>query len=169
MPQGLVVGIMSDLSALFATTPARNKVGIFALSRLNGWTLIAYLIALLTVIPVLVTFAGWFDPQADILGHLAEFVLPELLANTFWLLLGVGLSVSILGVSLAWLTAMCEFPGRRFFAWALLLPLAVPAYVLAFVMIGLLDFTGPVQTWLRAGFGVTGLPEIRSRSGVILV
>ncbi len=160
---------MSDLSALFAKTPARKKVGIFALSRLNGWTLIAYLIALLTVIPVLVTFAGWFDPQADILGHLAEFVLPELLANTFWLLLGVGLSVSILGVSLAWLTAMCEFPGRRFFAWALLLPLAVPAYVLAFVMIGLLDFTGPVQTWLRAGFGVTGLPEIRSRSGVILV
>ena len=160
---------MSDASVVLAKTPARRMAGVFVLSRLNGWTMIAYLIALLTVIPVVVIVAAWFNPEADILGHLAEFVLPELLANTFWLLLGVGLSVSILGVSLAWLTAMCEFPGRRFFSWALLLPLAVPAYVLAFVMIGLLDFTGPVQTWLRANFAVTGLPEIRSRSGVILV
>jgi iron(III) transport system permease protein len=70
----------------------------------------------------------------------------------------------VLGVSLAWLTAMCEFPGRRLFDWALMLPLALPAYVTAFVAIGLLDFTGPVQTWLRDGWGITGLPEIRSRS-----
>lgn len=90
-------------------------------------------------------------------------MLPELLVNTFWLLLGVGLCVSVLGVSLAWLVAMCEFPGRWLFDWALLLPLALPAYVTAFVAIDLLDFSGPLQSWLRAGWDITGLPEVRSR------
>ncbi len=103
------------------------------------------------------------------MGHLAEFVLPELLLNTLWLLLGVGVNVAVLGISLAWLNAMCEFPGRVFFSWALLLPLAMPAYVLAFVLIGLLDFTGPLQTVLRQAFGPLTLPSIRSRGGVILV
>ncbi len=143
--------------------------GVFAFARTGGWGWVALAIALLTVIPVAVIFSAWLQPEADILGHLTEFVLPELLANTFWLLLGVGIGVTVLGVSLAWLTAMCEFPGRKFFSWALLLPLAVPAYVLAFVMIGLLDYTGPLQTWLREQFGPMPLPQIRSRGGVILV
>jgi iron(III) transport system permease protein len=156
----------AESSVLTAKTPAQ---GVFAFSRASGWSAAAIAIALLTVIPVAVIFAAWLKPEADILGHLAEFVLPELLANTFWLLLGVGLGVTVLGVSLAWLTAMCEFPGRKFFSWALLLPLAVPAYVLAFVVIGLLDYTGPLQTWLRASFGPMQLPQIRSRGGMILV
>ncbi len=131
--------------------------------------LFALAIAALVLVPVVVTFSAFTQVEGDILAHLTEFVLPELVGNTLWLLLGVGLGVSVLGVSLAWLVAMCEFPGRRLFDWALLLPLALPAYVTAFVAIGLLDFTGPLQTWLRAGWGVTGLPEIRSRGGVILV
>ena len=158
----------SDISVLHANTSTPNS-GVFAFLRPSGWGLIALGIALLTLIPVAVIFSAWLTPESDILGHLGEFVLPELLANTFWLLLGVGVGVTLLGVSLAWLTAMCEFPGRKFFSWALLLPLAVPAYVLAFVVIGLLDFTGPVQTWLRDNFGLRNLPEIRSRGGVILV
>ncbi len=160
----------ADTSVLSAKTPAEfNPAGVFAFSRIGGWGAVALVIALLTVIPVAVIFSAWTKPEADILGHLTEFVLPELLANTFWLLLGVGIGVTVLGVSLAWLTAMCEFPGRRFFSWALLLPLAVPAYVLAFVMIGLLDYTGPLQTWLRDAFGPMQLPQIRSRGGVIFV
>ncbi|MDT3707497.1 MAG: iron ABC transporter permease [Thiobacillus sp.] len=131
--------------------------------------LIALAVAMLVMLPIIVTFSSFAQVEGDILPHLAEFVLPELVANTLWLVLGVGIGVSVLGVSLAWLTAMCEFPGRRVFDWALLLPLALPAYVTAFVAIGLLDFTGPLQTWLRESWRITGLPEIRSRGGVILV
>jgi iron(III) transport system permease protein len=131
--------------------------------------LFALMVAGLVLVPVVVTFSSFAEVEGDILAHLAEFVLPELVVNTLWLVLGVGMGVSVLGVSLAWLTAMCEFPGRRLFDWALLLPLALPAYVTAFVAIGLLDFTGPLQTWLREGWGITGLPEIRSRGGVVLV
>ncbi|MBT9540778.1 MAG: iron ABC transporter permease, partial [Thiobacillus sp.] len=128
----------------------------------------ALAVAALVLVPVVVTFSSFAQVEGDILAHLTEFVLPELIGNTLWLVAGVGIGVSVLGVSLAWLTAMCEFPGRRLFDWALLLPLALPAYVTAFVAIGLLDFTGPLQTWLRDGWGITGLPEIRSRGGVIL-
>lgn len=131
--------------------------------------LLALLIATLVLIPVVVTFSAFVETPEDILTHLGEFVLPELIGNTIWLVLGVGIGVSALGVSLAWLTAMCEFPGRRVFDWALLLPLALPAYVTAFVAIGLLDFTGPLLTWLRESGGLTGFPEIRSRGGVIVV
>ena len=131
--------------------------------------LLALAVAALVLVPVVVTFSSFARVEGSVLAHLIEFTLPELVANTLWLVFGVGLGVSVLGVSLAWLTAMCEFPGRRLFGWALLLPLALPAYVTAFVAIGLLDFTGPLQTWLREGWGITGLPEIRSRGGVILV
>ena len=157
---------MPETTLLAAKTPA---TGVFAFTRPTSWQVIAILIALLVVIPVVVIFSAWGKSETDILRHMAEFVLPELLSNTFWLLLGVGLGVTFLGVSLAWLTAMCDFPGRGFFSWALLLPLAIPAYVLAFVVIGLLDFTGPLQTALREAFGPLKLPQIRSRGGVILV
>ena len=153
-----------------AKTPAP---GVFVWPRiripLSGWTLFALAVATLVMVPVGVTFSAFAHIEGDILAHLTEFVLPELMANTLWLVLGVGIGVSVLGVSLAWLVAIYDFPGRRLFDWALLLPLALPAYVTAFVAIGLLDFTGPLQTWLREGWGITGLPEIRSRGGVILV
>ncbi|MFA6903125.1 MAG: iron ABC transporter permease [Gallionellaceae bacterium] len=137
--------------------------------------LFALAVAALVLVPVAVTFSAFFSrSEGDVLAHMAEFVLPELLVNTLWLLLGVGVGVSVLGVTLAWLVAMCEFPGRRLFDWALLLPLALPAYVTAFVAIGLLDYTGPLQswlreTWLRDSLLLGGMPEIRSRGGVILV
>ncbi len=136
--------------------------------RLTPW-LIVLPIALITFIPVGVVVSSLADPEQEIWQHLWQFVLPELLVNTAWLVAGVGLGVTFLGVSLAWLTAACEFPGRRFFSWALLLPLALPAYVTAFVWLGLFDFTGPVATGLREAWGYTAIPEIRSRGGVILV
>lgn len=136
-------------------------------SRWGPWAT-AIGLALLTLIPVAVVAAAMLNPDQAIWVHLWRYVLPELLLNTFWLALGVGLGVTVLGTGLAWLTAACDFPGRKFFAWALLLPLALPAYVSAFVWIGLLDFTGVLPTWLRATWGIGALP-IRSRSGVILV
>jgi len=130
----------------------------------------AFAIALLIVIPLTVVLSSFLSPEREIWNHLAENVLPGLLANTLRLALGVGIGVTLLGVSLAWLTAACEFPGRKFFSWALLLPLAVPAYVTAFVFVAWLDFTGPVQTLLRATFGSSAwFPRIRSGNGVILV
>lgn len=126
-------------------------------------------IAAITVIPVAVLATSLLNPDQEIWRHLLQFVLPELLANTVWLVLGVGLGVTLLGVSLAWLTAACEFPGRAFFNWALLLPLALPAYITAFVWIGLFDFTGVVQVWLRDAWSIDWRFPIRSRGGVILV
>jgi iron(III) transport system permease protein len=114
---------------------------------------------------------AWLVPEGAIWKHLADTVLLELLRNTAVLMLGVGIGVFVIGVGLAWLTVMCEFPGRRLFDWALMLPLGIPTYVLAFVAIGLLDFAGPVQTGLREVFGATGywFPPIRSEGGVIAV
>ena len=91
--------------------------------------------------------------------------------NTFWLAVGVSLGTALLGVSLAWFTAVCDFPGRGFFSWALLLPLAIPAYVIAFVALGLFDYVGPVQTGLRAWLqsDLVWFPNVRSRLGVIVV
>lgn len=127
-------------------------------------------IALLTLIPLCVVLASWAYPQPDIWAHLGEYVLPGIIKNTGILILGVGAGVLLLGVPLAWLIAMCEFPGRRFFTWSLILPLAMPAYVLAFVLVGFLDFTGPVQTFIRDLTGDSSwFPRIRSTAGVILV
>lgn len=137
---------------------------------LDGWRITAFGIALLVVIPLVVVLSSLLHPEEELWRHLLEYVLPDLLSNTFKLALGVSLGVTLLGVSLAWLTAVCEFPGRRFFSWALLLPLAMPAYVTAFVYVGLLDFTGPIQTGLREMLGgPIPFPPIRSAGGVILV
>jgi iron(III) transport system permease protein len=133
------------------------------------WRSAAFIISLATLIPLLVVLSSFLRPQPEVWQHLAQYVLPGLLANTAWLLLGVGAGTLLLGVSLGWLVAVCEFPGRRFFSWALMLPLALPAYVSAFAAIGIFDFTGPLQTALREMGFMAGLPPIRSRGGVILV
>lgn len=126
-------------------------------------------IALITAIPVAVVLLSLLHPDQAVWDHLWQYVLPELLVNTFWLVLGVGVGVTLLGVSLAWLTTACDYPGRRFFSWALLLPLALPAYVTAFVWLGLFDFTGTFTTFLRNHWGIAQVPQVRSRAGVILV
>ena len=106
----------------------------------------------------------------QIWSHLWDTQMPRLLGNTLTLVMGVGTGVTLIGVSLAWLTSLCEFPGRRWLDWALMLPFAIPAYVLAFVFVGLLDFAGPVQSLLREWFGSgLRLPRVRSTGGVIIV
>ena len=119
---------------------------------------------------VAVVAGASFSPDTNVWPHLLEFVLPRVLSNTVWLVLGVALLTTILGTGLAWLTAVCEFPGRTVFSWALLLPLAIPGYVLGFVAIGLLEYAGPVQSFLREWLGPGNwLPPIRSRVGIIVV
>jgi len=147
-----------------------KRAGLFP-GQLNKWHYASGALALLVAVPLLVVFSGWLQPSTEVWSHLAETLLSQLFINTIKLVVGVGLGVMLLGVSLAWLTARCDFPGRRLFDWMLMLPLAIPAYVMAFVAIGLLDFSGPVQTALRdwLGSGNFWFPEIRSTGGVILV
>ncbi|WP_368429325.1 ABC transporter permease [Sulfuricaulis sp.] len=130
----------------------------------------SFAIACMVAAPILIVMLSWFSPAGDIWRHLVQTVLGELLRNTVVLMIGVGFGVFVLGAGLAWLIAMCEFPGRRFFEWALMLPLAMPAYVLAFVAVAMLDFSGPLQTALRALFGgEIWLPPIRSAGGIVAV
>lgn len=124
-------------------------------------------------LPVVVVIAHLFVPTGDLWDHLSSTVLPRYVVNTIWLLLGVGLLTMVGGVGAAWLVSLCRFPGRKVFAWALLLPFAMPAYVAAYTYTGLLDFAGPVQTGLREAFGWSRgdywAPEIRSLPGAIIM
>jgi iron(III) transport system permease protein len=127
------------------------------------------LISLFMLIPILVVLLSWTQPVADIWTHMREYVLPQVLKNTAILLLMVITISGSIGTALAWVTSMYRFPGQRFFSWALMLPLAIPAYVLAFVTIGIVDFSGPLQTGLR-DFGIsTAIPSVRNVWGAGLV
>jgi iron(III) transport system permease protein len=134
-----------------------------------GWHLVALTIAMPALAVLLVVATALLQPDGEVWAHLSAHVLPRASWNTLWLVLGVGLGVSVLGTGLAALVALCEFPGRAFFAWALLLPLAVPAYVLATVYIGLFDYAGPLQTLLREHLPRIPSIEIRNRWGVLAV
>ncbi|MGQ0619568.1 MAG: ABC transporter permease [Panacagrimonas sp.] len=133
----------------------------------SGWPLVACLLAVPTLLPLAAAVSSFARLDPDLWSHLATYVLPQVLPDTLWLLLGVSLGVSVLGTALALLVTLFEFPGRRFFAWALLLPLAMPAYVLATVFVGSLDYAGAVATGLR-GWGIV-LPELRNGFGATLV
>ena len=123
------------------------------LSRCDPWPVAAALIALVVAIPILVVVSSLATPSVDIWAHLWETQLTELIWNTLALVVGVALGVLILGTGLAWLVTMYRFPGRALFEWLLILPLAIPAYVFGFVFLAIFDYTGPVQSWLRAIFG----------------
>jgi iron(III) transport system permease protein len=135
---------------------------------------VAVIVALLAGLPVASVGLNIFvGGTSATWSHLAQTVLPEYILNSLWLSLGVGIGVGTLGVTTAWLTAMHDFPGRRFFEWALVLPLAMPAYVMAYVYTDFLQFVGPLQTALREAFGWQHgdywFPDIRSLPGAILM
>ena len=98
----------------------------------DGWTSAALVVAALVATPVVVIMASVLVPSGDVWRHLAETVLTGYVANTLILLIGVGAGTLLIGVATAWLVTMCKFPGRALFEWALLLPLAVPTYAIAF-------------------------------------
>ncbi len=127
------------------------------------------LISLFMLIPIVIVLLSWTQPVADIWAHMTAYVLPQVLKNTAILLFMVMAISGTIGTMLAWVTSMYRFPGQRFFSWALMLPLAMPAYVLAFVTVGLVDFSGPLQTSLR-DLGIdTAIPSVRNVWGAGLV
>ncbi|MBP6017867.1 MAG: iron ABC transporter permease [Burkholderiaceae bacterium] len=146
----------------------------FKLESGLGWRIGAMIIALGVLAPVLTLV--WFAAQGSTghWTHLLSFVLPTALQNTLLLLLGVGVLVSCLGVGSAWLIVAYDFPTRRILSWALLLPLAVPTYIVAFAYLDILHPIGPVQTLLRDLLGYTNprdfrLPDLRSLPGAIFL
>ncbi|MEH6909274.1 MAG: iron ABC transporter permease [Oceanicoccus sp.] len=125
---------------------------------------------LMAMMPLVVILLGWSSDQTEVWQHLIATQLSTLLRNTVVLGVAVGIGVTLLGVSLAWLTVMYEFPGRRWLDWALMLPMAMPAYVLAFVVLGLFDFAGPLQQGLHALLGDRySYFDVRHEVTVILV
>ena len=158
---------------LSATLPAHGSLPLGSGRRrfgIDGWTLVAAAIGLFVAIPVGTVLVTALGPSDGMWSHLVSTVLWEYIGNTLWLMLGVGAGTIVIGTSTAWLVTMYRFPGRRVLSWALLLPLAVPSYILAFVITDQLEYAGNVQSALRGVFGWTSardywFPEIRSLGG----
>ncbi len=143
---------------------------IASLRHAQPLTRIALLLTLLLAMPLVTVALSVFQTgESGTWSHLASTVLPEYIGNTVWLCVLVGLGTAFGGVATGWLVAMHRFPGQRLFEWALVLPLAMPAYVMAYVYTDLLQFVGPVQTWLRDAFGWQHgdywFPDVRSLGG----
>ncbi|HIA77607.1 MAG TPA: iron ABC transporter permease [Gammaproteobacteria bacterium] len=138
----------------------------------NSWTLASLCVAALVALPVAAVIWAALKPSGDIWSHLIATSLPGYIGTTLWLMLGVGTSVLLTGVTAAWLVTMCRFPGRRVFEWLLLLPLAFPAYVIAYAYTDLLEYSGAVQVFLRMMFEWQTpqdywFPEVRSLGGAV--
>ena len=134
----------------------------------------APLLAFVVALPVLIIVASVFGSgSGDTWAHLWDTVLAKYVVNSLILMVGVGTLTLLLGVPAAWFTAVCEFPGRRLFVWLLPLPLAFPAYIIAYTYTGLLDYPGPVQSFIRdvAGWGRGDywFPPMRSLGGAIVM
>ncbi|MDH3387810.1 MAG: iron ABC transporter permease [Gammaproteobacteria bacterium] len=129
------------------------------------------LVATLFSLPLFTIVGFVMHPANDVWQHLLDTVLAEYLFNSAVLMLGVAIGTLVIGVGCAWLTSLCVFPGKKLFAWALLLPLAFPTYIIAYTYTGMFDFAGPVQTWIReaSGWGAGDylFPEIRSLGGAV--
>src|SRR5690554_6579459 len=104
---------------------------------------------LLVGIPLGMLLTSWAQPQPEVWAHLLEWQVPRLVGHTALMLVVVALGVLALGVGLAWLSACCEYPLRRLLDPLLVLPLAFPTYVLAFIYLGMLDYAGPFQSAWR--------------------
>lgn len=145
---------------------------ILGLAR--SWSLTGYAIALLLLLPLLALIFQALQPDEAVFGHLLDTVLPTYVLNSLLLIFWVSLGALLLAIPCAWLMARCEFIGRRYLQWALLLPLAMPAYIVAYVYTDLLDYAGPIQGALRAFFGWTSpqdylFPDIRTLGGAAVI
>ena len=140
----------------------------------TAWLATAAAIALLVLLPVGALVIEALHGDGMLWPHLLRYVLPPALRDTLLLLAAVGVLVVALGTGGAWLVTAYDFRGRRVFEWALLLPLAVPTYIMAYAWMDLLHPIGPLQTGLRALLGVASpqdlrLPDVRSLTGCALV
>ncbi|UCH41303.1 MAG: iron ABC transporter permease [Gammaproteobacteria bacterium] len=141
-------------------------------SLLSGlWKPGVLLVACLFSLPIFTVASFVLHPANDVWQHLLDNLLGEYLLNSALLMIGVAVGTLVIGVGCAWLTSVCLFPGKKLFSWALLLPLAFPAYIIAYTYTGMFDFAGPVQSWIRAstGWGAHDyyFPEVRSLGGAV--
>ena len=140
----------------------------------DGWSVLALAIAGIVVAPMLAVVWIALHPTQNIWPHLVGSVLPRYLGNTLLLMAGVGVLTAAVGTGAAWLVAMYRFPGSRWLDYALLFPLAVPAYIGAYALVDFLDYSGPLQVGLRAMFGWASgrdymFPQVRSAGFAVLV
>lgn len=137
----------------------------------DPWRWGVLLPSILLALPILVVLFSFSDPQNAIWQHLVETVLADYVINSLLLAFGVGTGALVIGVGLAWVLTQFQIPGRRYLQWLVLLPMAMPAYIIAYTYTGLLDFSGPVQSGIREysglGYGDYWFPEIRSLGGAI--
>lgn len=138
----------------------------------GAWLLASGVIAALVALPIAGLAIPAWQWSPNLWEHLAAYVLPAAAGDTLLLLSGVGLLTVAIGTSTAWLVTAYEFPGRRIIDWALLLPLAVPTYIIAYAYLDILHPVGPLQTMIRAALGIDSprdfrLPDIRSMAGCI--
>src|SRR5690606_11328181 len=138
------------------------------------WVFASVAIALLVLAPVAALVAIAAQGSGDLWPHLARYVLPQSVRDTALLLAGGRVILVTIGVGTSWLVSACRFPGRGLFDWALLLPLAVPTYIVAFAYLDVLHPLGPIQTAVRTVFGIEdvrgfSLPEIRSLWGACVL
>ena len=132
--------------------------------------LLGIMVALLLIVPLLSVGSSVFVADGGAWAHISSTILPGLVANSLMLAFGVAIGVAVIGTYTAWLTANHEFPGRKLLEWTLILPLAMPAYVMAYAYTDVLQYAGPAQSILRDTFHWNGkqdywFPEIRSLGG----
>jgi iron(III) transport system permease protein len=142
--------------------------------RVDAWIAGSAAVALLVLAPLVSLAVAATRGSEELWSHLAAYVLPVALRDTLILLAGVGVLTALIGTATAWLVTAYEFPGRRLFDWALLLPLAVPTYIIAYAYLDILHPVGPVQSAIRALLGFDSprefrLPDIRSMTGCIVL
>ncbi|CAH1657067.1 Iron(III) transport system permease protein [Hyphomicrobiales bacterium] len=140
----------------------------------RGWRIAGMAVALVVLAPILAIVAVAGGAAEGVWPHLVAYVLPEAIRQTAVLVTGVGILVVAMGTCLAWLVVAYDFPGRRFLEWALLLPLAMPTYIVAYAYLDILHPIGPVQSLLRGMLGITNprdlsFPDVRSMGGCILL
>jgi len=170
---GYLNAVFSTMGSRFSTRARLRPHLRLRRARLSGFGVTALVVAAILSIPVLGIAWSVFLPDEGNWPHLVETVLPDYIQNSLILMCGVAFGVTIGGVGCAWLVAMCRFPGRQFFEWCLILPLAVPAYVVAYAYTDVLQSSGPIQTMIRdvtgLRFGEYWFPNIRTIEGAIVI
>ncbi len=158
----------------FAPSSIPSSVAMPARWQVGWLSMAAAAVALFVALPIISVATNVFSTgTSGTWAHLASTVLPDYIATTLWLCVGVGSLAALVGVGTAWLVTHFDFPLRRSFEWALVLPLAMPAYVMAYAYTDVLQFAGPVQGWLRATMGWTRadywFPDVRTLGGAVVM
>lgn len=143
-------------------------------NKLTFWQILGWLVVFSVVAPILTLFILAITGNFDHWTNLIRYVIPNSLSNTGILLFGVAVMVGLIGTGSAWLTSAYQFPTRKILMWALLLPLAVPTYIMAFAYLDLMHPLGPIQGLIRELLGYSSprefrLPDIRSMPGAIFI